>query len=403
LRRFRDFDRRRDELPFEIDGVVVKVDDVALQRRLGFRSRTPRWAIAWKFAARAAETTLRAIEVSVGRTGVLTPVATLEPVPLGGVVVASATLHNREEIERLGVRPGDLVTVVRAGDVIPKISAARPGPARGEPFVMPRECPSCGTAVVEDEEEVAVRCPNRECPAQVKARLRHFAMRDALDIEGLGEKLVEQLVEQGLATSPADLFALEAERLAGLERMGAKSAAKLVEALERAKTRPLGRFLFALGIRHVGETVAATIAEYAPSLAEFRALTAERLAGMPDVGAVVASSVAAWLADPKNVALLDALERAGAAPTPPKPRDGKGPLAGLTAVVTGTLSVDRKEVEALLKEAGAKVASSVSKATSFLLAGEKAGSKLKKAEELGVPVLEETAVRAWLAGGPRPY
>ena len=403
VRRYRAFERDRDSLPYEIDGVVVKVDDAELQKKLGFRSRTPRWAIAWKFAARAGETTVRAIEVNVGRTGVLTPVATLDPVQIGGVVVTSATLHNREEIERLGVRVGDRVTVVRAGDVIPKIASAIPGPERAEPFRMPTQCPSCGTPVVEDAEEVAVRCPNRACPAQVKARVRHFAMRDALDIEGLGEKLVEQLVDRELVRSPADLFGLDAATFAGLERMGDKSAAKLVEALERAKTRPLGRFIFALGMRHVGEVVAETIADYATSLAEFRALSAERLAGMPDVGGVVAAAVADWLADPDNVRMLDRLEAAGVSPAPPKVRDGKGPLAGLTAVVTGSLTVDRKEVETMLKDAGAKVASSVSKATTFLLAGEKAGSKLKKATELGVPVVDEASVRAWLAGGPRPF
>jgi DNA ligase (NAD+) len=400
---YRRFDAERDDLPFEIDGVVVKIDDAALQARLGFRSRTPRWAAAWKFAARAGETTLLRIDVNVGRTGALTPVATLEPVRIGGVTVTSATLHNREEIERLDVRVGDRVTVVRAGDVIPKIVSARAGEERGPQFAFPTACPVCATPVVEDAEEVAVRCPNRACPAQCKARLRHFAMRDALDVEGLGEKLVEQLVDKGLATTPADLFRLDVSRLLELERMGEKSAAKLVEALERAKTRPLGRFVFGLGMRHVGEVVAETIAEYAPSFAQFRALTAEKLAGMPDVGEVVARSVADWLADPENVALLDALAAAGVAPTPPKPRDGKGPLAGMTAVVTGTLSVDRKEVENLLKDKGAKVASSVSKATTFLLAGDKAGSKLKKATELGVPVLDEAAVRAWLAGGPQPF
>jgi DNA ligase (NAD+) len=404
VRRYREFESARDDLPYEIDGVVVKIDDVDLQKRLGFRSRTPRWATAWKFAARAGETTLDAIEVSVGRTGVLTPFAVLDPVRIGGVTVSKATLHNEDEVGRLGVHVGDRVVVVRAGDVIPKVTGvAKPGPRTDPPFRMPRTCPACGTEVVRDEEAVALRCPNVECPAQVKGRLEHFASRNALEIEGLGEKLVEQLVDRGLVKSPADLYEIDAVALANLERMGEKSAAKLVRAVEASKRRPLGRFIYALAVRHVGEVVADVIAEHAPSLAEFRALTPEKLAGIPDVGAVVSAEVAKWLADPRNARLLDRLEAAGVSPAPPKVRDVRGPLSGLTAVVTGTLSVDRKEAENLLKDRGAKVASSVSKATTFLLAGEKAGTKLKKAEALGVPVIDEAALHAWLAGGPKPF
>jgi DNA ligase (NAD+) len=395
----------RDALPYEIDGVVVKIDDVALQETLGFRARTPRWAIAWKFAARAAETTLKSIDVFVGRTGVLTPVASLEPVLVGGVVVSSATLHNREEIERLGVRPGDRVVVVRAGDVIPKIASARPGDLRdAAPFAMPVECPSCRTRVVEDEEEVAIRCPNaRGCPAQIEARLLHYASRDAADVEGLGAKLAAQLVQKGLVATPADLYRLDLQTLEGLERMGEKSARNLLDGIEASKTRPLARFIFGLGVRHVGETVAAVIAEGATTLERFRELTEADLLAMPDVGAVVADSVAKWLADSDNRAMLDAMVDRGVAPTPPKPRDDRGPLVGTTAVVTGTLSIDRKEMEAKLKEWGAKVVASVSKNTTFLLAGEKAGSKLKKATDLGVPVLDEPTLLKWVEGGPRPF
>ncbi|HYC78684.1 MAG TPA: NAD-dependent DNA ligase LigA [Planctomycetota bacterium] len=400
---YRGFERGRDAMPFEIDGVVIKVDDGELQRKLGARSRTPRWAVAWKFPPRSGESLLRDIAISVGRTGVLTPFAIIEPLHVGGVTVTNVSLHNKDQVARLDVRPGDVVTVVRAGDVIPQVTARRPAEPRAAPFRMPTACPACGAAVVDDPEEVAVRCPNRACPAQVKGRVAHFASRGGLDVEGLGEKLVAQLVDKGLVASPADLFRLDAATLVGLERMGEKSAAKLATALERAKRRPLGRFLNALGIRHVGESVAETVAEHAPSLAQFRALTRERLASIPDVGAVVATEIAEWLDDPENARMLDALEAAGVDPEPPRRREARGPLSGMTAVVTGSFSVERREMESRLRDLGAKIGASVSKATTFLVVGDKPGTKLKKAEALGVPTLDEAALNAWLAGGPRPF
>ncbi len=398
-------DAGRDAMPFEIDGVVIKVDDLGLQEKLGFKSREPRWAIAWKFAAREAVTTLRDIIVNVGRTGVITPAAVLEPVNVGGVTVSNATLHNAEQVARLDLRPGDRVAVARAGDVIPQVvRVVEPGVPRSAPFTMPVVCPSCGTPVVRAEEEVAIRCPNRKCPEQLKAHLRHLAWKDNLDVDGLGDKLIAQLVDRGLVATIPDLFRLDETTLAELDRMGAKSAARIAGSIAAAKTRPLPRWISAFGIRHVGAVVAATIADHAPSLDAFRGLSREALLGMPDVGEIVADAVAGWLADPEHVAMLDALVAAGVAPEPPKRKTEGGPLKGMTAVVTGTLEgLDRRDAEQWLKDAGAKVAGSVSKATTFVLAGEKAGSKLDKARTLGVPVLDLETVRAWLSGGPKPF
>jgi DNA ligase (NAD+) len=402
---YRRIESRRDAIAFEIDGMVVKVDAFELQRKLGMRSRTPRWATAWKFPAREGETTLRDIQVSVGRTGVLTPFAVLEPLPLSGVVITTATLHNQDEVDRLDARPGDRVIVARAGDVIPKVVRVIPGPGRRPaPFRLPASCPSCGAAVTRDEDEVALRCPNPACPAQVKGRVRHFAGTNAVDVDGLGEKLVDQLVERGLVTTPADLFRLDVETLAGLERMGEKSAANLVAALERAKTRPLGRFIYGLAIRHVGEVLAAIVAEHAGSLTRFRALTEEELRSVPEVGEIVAASIASWLRNPDNQAMLDAMEAAGVSPEPPSRRAASGVLSGMTGVVTGTLpTLSRQEAESMIRGSGAKLGSSVSRHTTFLLAGEKAGSKLKKAQDLGVPVIDEPAFLAWVQGGPKPF
>jgi DNA ligase (NAD+) len=269
---------------------------------------------------------------------------------------------------------------------------------------MPSTCPSCGTAVVRSDEEVAIRCPNRSCPEQLKAHLRHLAWKDNLDIDGLGDKLVAQLVDRGLVASIPDLFRLDAATLAELDRMGEKSAARITTSIEIAKTRPLPRWIAAFGIRHVGAVVAATIADHARTLDGFRALSREQLVSMSDVGDIVADAVAHWLADPDHAAMLDALAAAGVAPEPPKAKAEGGPLRGMTAVVTGTLEgFDRRDAEQWLKDAGAKVAGSVSKATTFVLAGEKAGSKLDKARALGVPVLDLETVRAWLSGGPKPF
>jgi DNA ligase (NAD+) len=403
-RAWRKLESARDALPFEIDGVVVKVDSFEIQRKLGMRSRTPRWAVAWKFAPREGETTLRDIMVSVGRTGVLTPFAMLEPLPLSGVVITTATLHNQDEVDRLDVRPGDRVVISRAGDVIPKVVRGIPGTNRPPPFKLPAQCPVCGTAVVRDEEEVALRCPNLRCPAQVKGRLVHFAARNALDVDGLGEKLVEQLVDRGLVQTPADLFRLDAPGLANLERMGEKSAANLVAAIERSKTRPLGRFVYGLGIRHVGEVLAGLVAEHAGSIERFRTLTEDELRSVPEVGEIVAAVIARWLADPQNQRMLEAMIEAGVRPEPPKKRADAGILSGMTGVVTGTLpSLSREDAEAKLRDLGAKVGSSVSRHTTFLVAGEKAGSKLAKAQALGVPVIDEAAFLSWIESGVKPF
>jgi DNA ligase (NAD+) len=281
---------------------------------------------------------------------------------------------------------------------------AIPAKHRAPPFKLPAECPVCGTKVVKDAEEVAVRCPNLSCPAQVKGRILHFAGKNAVNVDGLGEKLVEQLVDRGLVTTPADLFRLDVPKLMELERMGEKSAANLVEAIERAKTRPLGRFIYGLAIRHVGEVLAGTVAEHAGTLERFRAMTEDELVSVPEVGAIVAATIARWLADAANQKMLDELVAAGVRPEPAVRREGTGMLSGMTAVVTGTLpSLSRGDAESKLRELGAKVGGSVSKQTTFLIAGEKAGSKLKKATELGTPVIDEAAFLAWIAGGEKPF
>lgn len=397
---------KRQAMPFEADGMVVKVSAHALQKSLGSRSRTPRWAVAWKFPAQEEMTTLSDIHISVGRTGALTPVAVLEPVFVGGVTVTSASLHNQDEIERLDVRIGDRVVVQRAGDVIPKVVKVITEARQGRPrrYRMPADCPVCGTAAVKEEDEVVARCPNFDCPAKVKGRIRHFASQDALNIEGLGEKLVDQLVDAELVRTPADLFRLDLDTLAGLERMAEKSAQNLLDSFERARTTTLGRLLYALGIRHVGEVVADIVAVHAGSVEGLLAMDEETLCGIHEVGPVVAQSLRAFLDVPANVAVLQDLLSVGVKYPPPEPpRGGGGVLDGLTAVVTGTLpTLSRKQATNLLKEHGAKVGSGVSKKTTFLLAGEKAGTKLKKAEELDIPVVEEEAFLAWLDGGPSP-
>jgi len=383
-----DFLAQREDLPFEIDGMVVKVDDFDLQRQLGTRARSPRWAIAWKFPPVQRTTRLKEIHVQVGRTGALTPVALLEPVPIAGVTVSRATLHNEDEVERLQVRPGDRVLVERAGDVIPKIVKVveRGG---GPPFAMPKRCPVCGTPVVREEGEVVSRCPGFNCPAQLEGHLRHFASRGAMDIEGLGAKLVRQLVEKGLVKDVADLYALRESDLEPLERMAEKSARNLAEALERSKRRPLDRFLNGLGIRHVGARMAEILAERFGTLAALRAATEEELLDIDEVGPEVAASVRAFFARPEVREVLARLGRAGVEPQPLRRTQG-GPLAGEVVVFTGTLTqLTRDAAKARAAAAGASVGSSVTKKTTIVVAGEKAGSKLKKAHELGLRVLTE--------------
>ena len=405
LQRYAELDATRDQLPFEIDGMVVKLDDLALQEELGFRARTPRWAVAWKFAPREEATRLLGMEISVGRTGVLTPVAVLEPVVLGGVTVSSATLHNEDEMVRLDVRLGDRVVVQRAGDVIPKIvKVLLHERVHGAlPLHLPQHCPVCGTAVVRDEEEVAVRCPNNSCAAQVKGRILHFASVDAMDINGFGDKLVDQLVDRGLVRQPAQLFALDQTALAGLERMGQRSATRLLQALEHARTPTLGRFLFALGIRHVGAVIAEKLALALGSIERIMVAEHAELEAVPEVGSVVAASVRQWFADTENHASVLALLHAGVRPQVVAARPTAGLLQGIFAIVTGTLpTLERRAAEELLRQHGASVASSVSSRTSFVLAGEKAGSKLSKAVAMKIPVIDEATLLAWLGGGPSP-
>lgn len=394
---------RRDSFPFEIDGVVLKVDDRALQTRLGVRARSPRWAIAWKFPPRQATTTLREILVQVGRTGVLTPVAVLDPVSIGGVSIRRATLHNREEIERKDVRAGDTVLVERAGDVIPRVVASVPAKRTGgeTPFRFPDRCPACGSRVVDDEEEIAVRCPNRSCPAQVEEGIAHFARRRAMDIEGLGEKLIHQLVAAGMVRSVADLYTLDATRLAELERMGEKSAANLVARLERSKHPALSRLIFALGIRHVGEATARALAGHFGSLEALAAASEEALLEVDEIGPAMARSIRAFFEDGENARMLRELRARGVDPRPEAPPVRAGPLRGKTFLFTGTLEgLSRAEAKALVERGGGKVLSVVSKKLDYLVAGASPGSKLRKAREAGVTILEEEAFLSMTRGSP---
>ncbi|HZM00377.1 MAG TPA: NAD-dependent DNA ligase LigA, partial [Planctomycetota bacterium] len=327
---------RRDGLPFEVDGTVVKVDDLLLQERLGERSKSPRWAIAFKFPARQGTSVVLDIQVQVGRTGALTPVAVVSPVHVSGVTIEHVTLHNKDEIARLGVKVGDRVLIERAGDVIPKIvGVTQAGP--GQPWRLPERCPVCGTPVQAVEDEVALRCPNGRCPGVLARRVEHFVSRGAMDIEGLGEKLIGQLVEGGQVRELADLYRLDEATLVGLERMGEVSARKLVARIAASRTRPLPRLLFGLGIRHVGQTVAEALAAHWPTLAALRAASEEELQQVADIGPAVAASVRRFLDDPDEAANLDYLLERGVEPAPPPAAASGGPLSGRTFLFTGTL------------------------------------------------------------------
>jgi DNA ligase (NAD+) len=394
---------QRDALPFDIDGVVYKVDRIELQRRLGFVTREPRWAVAHKYPAQEQMTRLNGIEVQVGRTGKLTPVAKLEPVFVGGTTVSNATLHNLFELRRKGVRVGDTVIVRRAGDVIPEVVGRVPGPRAGyvPNFRMPAHCPVCASAVQREKGGIDHRCTGGlTCAAQRKQALLHYAGRRAMDIEGLGDKLVDQLVDAGLVRTLPELYTLGVVKLAALERMADKSAANLVAALEKSRHTTLARFVFALGIRHVGEATARDLARHFGGIDRLMDATEEELLQVPDVGPVVARSIRTFFAQPYHREIVEQLraagvrwdEHAGTAAAAP------GPLAGRTLVLTGTLpTLTRDEARALIEAAGGKVAGSVSKKTHFVVAGEEAGSKLDKARELGVPVLDEAGFRVLLA------
>ncbi|MFM9426716.1 DNA ligase (NAD+) [Variovorax sp. GrIS 2.14] len=397
--------RQRDALPYDIDGVVYKVDSVELQRRLGFVSREPRWAVAHKYPAQEQLTTVQAIEIQVGRTGKLTPVAKLAPVFVGGVTVTNATLHNEDETRRKDVRVGDTVIVRRAGDVIPEVvglapdSAALPDDQRGPVFTMPHKCPICGSDAVREEDEVDYRCTGGLfCAAQRKEAILHFAARRAVEVEGLGDKLVEQLVDANLIRTLPDLYKLGFTTLVGLDRMAEKSARNIVDALEKSKETTLPRFLFGLGVRHVGESTAKDLAKHFGKLDSIMDATEAELLEVNDVGPVVAKSLRTFFDQPHNREVVEQLRACGLTwkEGEPAPRIAL-PLAGKTFVITGTLpTLSRDEAKDLLETAGAKVAGSVSKKTDYVVAGEEAGSKLEKAHTLGVAVIDEAAMLALL-------
>ncbi len=385
----------RDSLPFDIDGVVYKVNSLELQQRLGFVTREPRWAVAHKYPAAEALTTVEAIEIQVGRTGALTPVARLTPVFVGGVTVTNATLHNEDEVRRKDVRVGDTVIVRRAGDVIPEIVGSVPErrPIMAPEFVMPATCPVCGSAIEKPEDEAIARCTGGLfCPAQRKRALLHFASRLALDIEGLGDKLVEQLVDVDLVRTPADIYALDAQRLVNLERMAEKSANNLLAAIEQSKQTTLARFIYALGIRNVGEATAKDLARHFGSLDALLGADETQLTQVPDVGPIVAAAIVHFFGEPHNRAVIEQLRAAGVHWTEGEPAPVvASAIAGKTFVLTGTLpNMTREAAKELIEARGGKVAGSVSKKTDYVVAGAEAGSKLDKARELGVTILDET-------------
>ncbi len=392
---------KRAQLPYDIDGVVYKINRVDQQQRLGFVSRAPRFALAHKFPAEEATTTVLGIDIQVGRTGALTPVARLAPVSVGGVTVTNATLHNEDEVRRKDIRIGDSVIVRRAGDVIPEVVAnvreRRPADARE--FVMPTACPVCGSAVERPEEEAVARCSGGyiKCAAQRKGGLLHFVSRRAMDIEGLGEQLVEQLVDKGLVTTAADFYKLGLVVLAELDRMAAKSAQNVLDALEKSKSTTLARFIYALGIRHVGESTAKALARHFGKLDALLDASEEQVLAVDDIGPVVAHSIRTFLSDPLNRELIAQLRAAGVHWDETEPERGLQHLAGQTFVLTGTLpTLKRDDAQAMIEAAGGKVSGSVSKKTSYVVAGAEAGSKLAKAEELGIPILDEEGLKKLL-------
>jgi DNA ligase (NAD+) len=399
----RRWQERRDQLDYDIDGVVVKVDDRTLQAALGAVGRDPRWAVAYKFAPTTAQTRLLHIRVNVGRTGVLNPWAELEPVEVGGVTVERATLHNEEDIRRKDLREGDMVILQRAGDVIPQVVAPLTDLRNGTevPFSMPASCPACGTAVVRNPGEVAVRCPNPDCPGKLAEAIKHFVSKGAMDIDGVGDKLAERLLELGLIHDAADLYQLRTEQLAGLERLGDKSAANIVAAIDASKGRPLARVLFALGILHVGGENAELLVRRFGSIEALREASAEEIGATPGIGPVIAGSVWEYFRDPRNQGLVRRLEQQGVTTVGPAPGEGPtvgdGPLSGKIFVLTGTLpNLARQETTDLIIAAGGRVTGSVSAKTDYVVVGDEPGSKLDKARELGIATLDEPGLRALL-------
>jgi DNA ligase (NAD+) len=387
-----EWEGQREKLPYEIDGVVIKVDRTSLQDELGFTGKAPRWAIAYKYAARAGITQIEAIRVQVGRTGKLTPVAELKPVPIGGTTVRNATLHNMDEIERLGVKIGDWVQVERGGDVIPKVVKViedKDHPRGHETFRMPETCPVCGTHVVKTEGEVDYRCVNANCPAKLRETILHFASRHVMNIEGMGDALVTQLTERGLVRNVADIYKLTKHDLLSLERMGDKSAQNILDEIDASKKLPLERVIFGLGIRFVGERTAQFLAEHFGAMDSLMTASQEELEEVNEVGPRIAESIHEFFAEPRNRELVKRLREAGLM-FAGKKRERGTKLAGKTFVLTGTLAkYTRDQAKKMIEDAGGRVSGSVSKKTDYVVAGNDAGSKLDKAKELGVSVIEE--------------
>ena len=385
-----DWDAKREKLAYEIDGVVIKVNSVAIQNELGYTAKAPRWATAFKYPARQETTVVNDIIVQVGRTGTLTPVAVLEPVQVGGVTVSRSTLHNMDEIERLGLQIGDTVLIERAGEVIPHVLKVVKEGKNRKPFHMPRHCPECGSTIHHVEGEVAYRCVNAACPAKRKESILHFAGRHAMNIDGLGDKIVDQLVDKGLVKDVADLYALKESEVAGLERMAEKSAQNLLEEIEASKKNSLARLIYALGIQFVGERTAQLLAEHFSSLEELAAGKEEELEEVPEVGPKVAASIVEFFSEPANCQLIKKLRKAGVHPTAEKRVVKSQKLAGKSFVFTGSLANrSREEAGELVIQHGGKVSSSVSKKTSYVVVGTDPGSKYEKAKELGVTILTE--------------
>ena len=395
----RKLDKIRHDFAYQTDGAVVKVDSFSQREVLGYTAKSPRWAIAFKYEAERVETKLLDILVQVGRTGTLTPVAALEPVFVSGSTVGRATLHNEEEIARKDIRIGDTVLIEKAGEVIPAVVSVRTDLRNGseKKFRMPKNCPECGSAVVKDEGQVAIRCVNSQCPAQVRRRIEHFASRGAMDIEGFGEAVVNQLVQLKLLADVGDIYSLKADTLLELERMGEKSVANLIEAIERSKSRPLWRLLFGLGILHVGVSASRALADHFPNLDAIAAGSVEELQQIPDVGEVVGRSIHEFFREPHNLAVIEKLRKTGLKfDAEPKAEDAAPGFKNTTWVITGTLTQSRDEIAELIRARGGKVSGSVSKKTSYVLAGDEAGSKLEKAKKLGLRVLDEAAFRKML-------
>jgi DNA ligase (NAD+) len=384
------WDSKREKLPYEIDGVVIKVNSVGIQNELGYTAKAPRWAIAYKYPAQQESTVVNDIRVQVGRTGALTPVAVLEPVQVGGVTVSRSTLHNMDEIERLGLQIGDTVLIERAGEVIPHILKVTKEGKHRKPFRMPKHCPECGSTIHKDEDGVAYRCVNAACPAKRKESLLHFASRHAMNIDGLGDKIVDQLVDKGLVKDVADLYSLKLDEVVVLERMAEKSAQNLLDEIKASKKNSLARLIYALGIRFVGERTGQLLAEQFSSLDEFAAAKEEQLVEVPEVGPKVAASIAEFFSEPANRQLIKKLYKAGVRPTAEKRVVKSQKFADKSFVFTGGLANrSREEAGELVKQHGGKVSGSVSKKTDYVVVGTDPGSKYEKAKELGVTILSE--------------